>query len=65
MAADLSKESSPITTQKGIRSTRYPNPIYTCLSYHHLLPARYAFVSSLSSVSISKTTDEALSHPGH
>lgn len=39
-----------------------PQPIYTCLSYHHLSLAHSAFVSSLSSVFIPKTTIGTLSH---
>ncbi|CAH9069280.1 unnamed protein product [Cuscuta europaea] len=54
----------PIATGKGIRSTRNPHPIYNCLSYHRLSPSHYAFVSSISSVSIPKTVQEALAHPG-
>ena len=57
-------ESPPIAIHKGIRSTRNPHPVYNFLSYHRLSTPYYAFVSSLDSVSIPKTTDEALAHPG-
>ncbi|XP_072087350.1 uncharacterized protein [Arachis hypogaea] len=56
--------SPPIALRQGTRSTRNPNPIYNFLSYHRLSSSHYAFTSSLSSVSIPKTTAEALSHPG-
>ena len=54
----------PIVIRKGNRSTRNPYPIYNFLSYHRLSPTHCAFVSALSSVSIPKTIQEALSHPG-
>ncbi|KAK2418425.1 putative mitochondrial protein [Trifolium repens] len=54
----------PIVIRKGNRSTRNPHPIYNFLSYHRLSPTYCAFVSALSSVSIPKTIQEALSHPG-
>jgi hypothetical protein len=54
----------PIAIRKGNRSTRNPYPIYNFLSYHRLSPTYCAFVSALSSVSIPKTIQEALSHPG-
>ena len=56
--------SPPIAIHKGIRSTRNPHPVYNFLSYHRLSTPYYAFVSSLDSISIPKTTDEALAHPG-
>ena len=62
--ADLLLPSPLLALQKGIRSTRNTNPHYTFLSYHRLSPPHYAFVSSLSSVSIPKTTGETLSHSG-
>ncbi|RDX96099.1 Copia protein, partial [Mucuna pruriens] len=45
----------------GIRSTRNPHPIY--LSYHHLSPSYFSFVSSVSSITIYKSVCEALDHP--
>ncbi|XP_072064424.1 uncharacterized protein [Arachis hypogaea] len=54
----------PIALKQGTHSTHNPNPIYNFLSYHRLSSSHYAFTSSLSSVSIPKTTAEALSHPG-
>ncbi|XP_070053441.1 uncharacterized protein [Nicotiana tomentosiformis] len=56
--------STPIALRKGIRTTLNPNPHYVGLSYHRLPSPHYAFISSLSSVSIPKSTGEALSHPG-
>jgi hypothetical protein len=53
----------PIAVRKGNRTTCNPHPIYTFLSYHRLSSPYFAFVSYLSSVSIPKTTGEALSHP--
>ncbi|KAJ9671309.1 hypothetical protein PVL29_025143 [Vitis rotundifolia] len=54
----------PIAVRKGIRSTRNPHPIYNFLSYHRLSSPYSAFVSAISSVSLPKSTHEALSHPG-
>ncbi|KAJ9701155.1 hypothetical protein PVL29_006480 [Vitis rotundifolia] len=54
----------PIAVRKGIRSTRNPHPIYNFLSYHRLSSPYSAFVSTISSVSLPKSTHEALSHPG-
>ncbi|KAF3655650.1 putative UDP-N-acetylglucosamine/UDP-glucose/GDP-mannose transporter-like [Capsicum annuum] len=62
--ADLPLPSQSVAFQKGIRSSRNANPHYTFLSYHCLSSPHYAFVSSLSSISIPKTTGEALSHLG-
>ena len=61
---DLPPPSQPLALQKGVRFTRNTNPHYTFLSYHCLSSPHYAFVSSLSSISISKATGEALSHCG-
>ncbi|RVW23182.1 Retrovirus-related Pol polyprotein from transposon RE2 [Vitis vinifera] len=54
----------PIAVRKGTRSTRNPHPIYNFLSYHRLSSPYSAFVSAISSVSLPKSTHEALSHPG-
>ena len=54
----------PITLRKGNRSTSNPHPIYNFLSYHRLSSPYSAFVSTISSVSLPKNTNEALSHPG-
>ncbi|RVW39422.1 Retrovirus-related Pol polyprotein from transposon TNT 1-94 [Vitis vinifera] len=54
----------PIAIRKGTRSTRNPHPIYNFLSYHRLFSPYSAFVSAISSVSLPKSTHEALSHPG-
>ncbi|RVX19078.1 Structural maintenance of chromosomes protein 1 [Vitis vinifera] len=54
----------PIAVRKGTRSTRNPHPIYNFLSYHQLSSPYSAFVSAISSVSLPKSTHEALSHPG-
>ena len=40
------------------------HPIYNFLSYHRLSSPYSAFVSAISSVSLPKSTPEALSHPG-
>ncbi|RVW56704.1 Retrovirus-related Pol polyprotein from transposon RE1 [Vitis vinifera] len=53
----------PIVLRKGNRSTRNPHPIYNFLSYHRLSSSYSAFVSTLSSVSLPKSTSAALSHP--
>ena len=62
--ADLPPPRPPLALQKGIQSTQNTNPHYIFLSYHRLSSPHNAFVSSLSSVSIPKTTGEALSHSG-
>ncbi|RVW30600.1 Retrovirus-related Pol polyprotein from transposon RE1 [Vitis vinifera] len=49
---------------RGNRSTRNPHPIYNFLSYHRLSSPYSAFVYAISSVSLPKSTLEALSHPG-
>lgn len=49
---------------KGIHPTRNPHPIYNFLSYVHLSSSFCAFISSLSSVPIPKTTAEALFRQG-
>ncbi|KAL6323827.1 hypothetical protein AAG906_003448 [Vitis piasezkii] len=54
----------PIALWKGNRSTRNPHPIYNFLSYHRLSSPYSAFVSAISSISLPKSTPEALSHPG-
>ncbi|RVW60653.1 Retrovirus-related Pol polyprotein from transposon TNT 1-94 [Vitis vinifera] len=54
----------PIAVRKGTRSTHNPHPIYNFLSYHRLSSPYSAFVSAISSVSLPKSTHEALSHPG-
>ena len=54
----------PIVLRKGNRSTRNPHPIYNFLSYHRLSSPYSAFVYAISSVSLPKSTAEALSHPG-
>ena len=50
--ADLPLPSPLLALQKGIRFTRNINPHYTFLSYHRLSSPYYAFMSSLSSISI-------------
>ena len=62
--AGVSPPRQSIPLQRGIRSTQNTNTHYTLLSYHHLSSPHYSFVSSLSSISIPKTTGEALSHSG-
>ena len=57
-------DNLPIALRKGNRSTSNPHPIYNFLSYHRLSSPYSAFVSTISSVSLPKNTNEALSHPG-
>ncbi|RVW96895.1 Retrovirus-related Pol polyprotein from transposon RE1 [Vitis vinifera] len=59
-----STDHLPIALRKGNRSTRNPHPIYNFLSYHRLFSSYSAFVSTLSSIYLPKSTSEALSHPG-
>ncbi|RVX13347.1 Retrovirus-related Pol polyprotein from transposon RE2 [Vitis vinifera] len=59
-----STDCLPIALRKGNRSTRNPHPIYNFLSYHRLSSSYSAFVSTLSSVSLPKSTSEALSDLG-
>ena len=54
----------PIAIRKGTHSTCNPHLIYNFLSYYRLSLPYFAFVSTLSSVSILTRTSEALSHPG-
>ena len=54
----------PIALRKGNRYTSNPHPIYNFLSYHRLSSTYSAFVSTISTVSLPKNTNEALSHPG-
>nr|CAN80247.1 hypothetical protein VITISV_027801 [Vitis vinifera] len=54
----------PIALRKDNRSTRNPHPIYNFLSYHRLSSPYSAFVFAISSVSLPKSTPEALSHSG-
>ena len=57
-------DNLPIVIQKGTHSTCNPHPVYNFLSYHRLSLPYFAFVSTLSSISIPISTSEALSHPG-
>ncbi|RVX04676.1 Pentatricopeptide repeat-containing protein, chloroplastic [Vitis vinifera] len=57
-----SPDDLPIAIRKGTRSTRNLHPIYNFLSYHRLSLPYSAFVSAISSVSLPKSTHEALSH---
>ena len=57
--ADLS-----IAVQKGTHSSRNLHPIYNFMTYHRLSSPYYAFISTLSSVSLPKIVHEAFSHPG-
>ena len=57
-------DNLPIALRKGNRSTSNPHLIYNFLSYHRLSSPYSAFVSTISSVSLPKNTNEALSHPG-
>ena len=53
----------PIALWKGTRCTCYLHPIYNFLSFHRLSLPYFVFVSTLSSISTTKSTSEALSHP--
>ena len=57
-------DNLPIALRKGNRSTSNPHPIYNFLSYHRLSSPYSAFVSTVSSVSLPKNINEALSHSG-
>ena len=57
-------DNLPIALRKGNHSTSNPHPIYNFLSCHRLSSPYPAFVSTISSVSLPKNTNEALSHPG-
>ena len=57
-------DNLPIALRKGNRSTSNPHPIYNFLSYHLLSSPYSAFVYAISSVSLPKNTNEALSHSG-
>ena len=51
----------PIALRKGIRPTRNPNPLYAfSLNCARLSPSYFSFISSLDSVSIPKSTGEAM-----
>jgi hypothetical protein len=52
----------PIAQRKGVRSCTH-HPISDFVSYQHLSPSYHSFVSKLSSVSIPKNLQEALSDP--
>ena len=54
----------PYIIRKGTHSTCNPHPVYNFLSYHHLSLPYFAYVSTLSSISIPTSTSETLSHPG-
>ena len=56
-------DNLPIALRKGNRSTSNPHLIYIFLSYHRLSSPYSAFVYAISSVSLPKNTNEALSHP--
>ena len=53
-----------IAIQKGIRSSRNPHPIYNFLTYHRLSSPYSASISTLSSVSLPRSVQEALFNPG-
>ena len=57
-------DNLPIALRKGNRSTNNPHPIYNFLSYHRSSSPYSTFVYVISSVSLPKNTNEALSHPG-
>ena len=49
----LSPANLPIVVQKGTHSSCNLHPIYNVLTYHHLSSPYYAFISTLSFVSLS------------
>ena len=51
-----------IAIWKGTHLSRNPYPIYHFLTYHHLSSLYSAFISTLSSISLPKFVQEALSH---
>ena len=57
-------DNLPIALRKGNRSTNNPHPIYIFLSYHRLSSPHSTFVYAISSISLPKNTNEALSHLG-
>ena len=57
-------DNLPIALRKSNRSSSNPHPIYNFLSYHRLSSPYSAFVSTISSVSLPKNTNEALSYLG-
>jgi hypothetical protein len=54
--------SLPIAQRKGVRSCTH-HPVSDFVSYQHLSPSYRSFVSKLSSVSIPRNLQEALSDP--
>ena len=54
----------PIAIQKGTRSTCNPHSVYNFLSYHCSSLPYFAFVSTLSFVSIPTSISDALPHLG-
>ena len=66
LASDPSNSPNnlPIAPRKGNHSIRNPYPIYNFSKYHHLSTSHHAFISAMSTVSISKSMSEALSHLG-
>jgi len=55
----------PFAIRKGTCSSRNPNSQYAfTINYDRLSPSYFSFVSSFDSVSIPKTTGEAMADPG-
>ncbi|KAM7509738.1 hypothetical protein LguiB_008613 [Lonicera macranthoides] len=52
----------PIALRKGKRQCTYP--VSSCVSYDHLSHSSYSFIAFLDSISVPKTVNEAISHPG-
>ena len=63
-ATNPDPDSVHVALRKGTRSTRNPHPLYNFLCYDCLSSVYSAFVLSLSSVSVPKTTGETMSHLG-
>ena len=57
----LLPDDLPFAIRNGTRSTCNPHPVYKFLSYHRLFLPYFAFVFTLSFVSIPTSTSEALS----
>ena len=53
-----------ISIRKGTHISRNPHSIYNFLTYHRLSSPYYAFISTLSSISLPNTMHESLFHPG-
>ena len=62
LATNLDPDHLSVALCKGSRFTRNPHPLCNFLCFDHLPPPYSAFVLSLFSVFVPKTTSEALLH---